>query len=304
VAFAGSNKDTYPTLQGATVDIGGSTVPLTPNGQRVYVNDGTFPSSTFTWPTLSDPDARACVSFRPPLFEVANLGMYPGIKSELDSFLMGAPQTGAPSLVALWHEASTTGPGMSYNKNSTPPGYFDSLDANFPGEGGAAGLLRQAQASVQTRAQQVGANVLVGAVEVVNKPGTSSDTTGASKLASQLNPWMAENLDFYAADVYDNADGDFVPSILLNAFQSIAVAKMTNGAFPTIGIGETNSRFPGRRPQWFTDVWAWLQNHSHTSDRVCFLTFWHPTGIESGAWIPEDWATIDALAGIFAESAP
>lgn len=296
MAFAGSNQGTYTALQSATVDVGSSTVQLGPNGQRVYINDGTFPSSTFTWPALSDPNARACVSFRPPLFEVANLPTHPDIRSELDGFLMGAPQTGAPSLVALWHEASTTGPNMAYNKKSTPTGYFASLDSQFPGEDGAAGLLRQAQTSVQARAQYLGANVLVGAVEVVN-------TADPDKLAGNLDGWMAPGLDFYACDVYDNAGGNFVPADLLGAFQTV-VEDINSGTFQTIGIAETNSRFPGRRAGWFTDAWAWLQNHGHTSDRVCFLTFWHSTGLESGAWLPDDWATIDALAGIFAESSP
>lgn len=296
MAFAGSNAGQYPNLQNATVDIGGSTVSLMPNGQRVYLNDGTFPNSVFTWPTLSDPSARACISIRPPLWELINPDQFPDVASELDNFLMAAP-TGPTSLVGLWHEASTTGPGGSYNANSTPAGYFSSLDSQFPGQGGAAGLLSKAQTFVQSRAQELGANVIVGAIEVVN-------TAKATTLGSQLNPWMAENLDFYACDVYDFKDASAVPGDLLDAFQTVVEARMTSGQFPTIGITETNSRFPGRRPRWFTDAWSWLQTNSHTSNKVCFLTFWDATGIESGAWIPDDWATIDALHGILAESSP
>ena len=294
MAFAGSNAGQYPNLQNATVDIGGATESLMPNGQRVYLNDGTFPNSVFTWPALSDPGARACISIRPPLFELNNPDMFPDLAAELDSFLQAAPQTGPPSLVGLWHEASTTGPGGSYDKCSAPPGYFTSLNTQFCGQGGAAALLRKAQQNVQSRAQDLKVNVLVGAIEVVNTPYSGT-------LAGNLNDWMAPGLDFYACDVYDNKAGDAVAGDLLDAFQTV-VQNLNPGVVPAIGITETNSRFPGRRPRWFTDAWSWLQNNGQTSDRVCFLTFWDPTGLESGAWIPDDWATIDALHGILARS--
>jgi hypothetical protein len=296
MAFAGSNQGQYANVQSATVDIGGSTFPLVPNGQRVYLNDGTFPNSTFTWPVLSDPGARACVSIRPPLWELINPGQNPGLATELDSFLMAAPG-GPTSLVGLWHEASTTGPGGSYDTGSTPAGYFSSLDSQFPGQGGAAGLLRKAQTFVQQRAQTLGANVKVGVIEVVN---TSDPTT----LAGNLDDFMADDLDFYACDVYDSKDATALPADLLGAFQTVVKGHITTGALPSIGITETNSRFPGRRPFWFTAAWSWLQSNGHTSNTVCFLTYWNPTGIESGAWIPDDWATIDSLYGIFAESSP
>lgn len=303
MAFAGSNQLQYANLQSATVDIGGSTVHLTPNGQRVYLNDGTFPNSVFTWPTLSDPNARACVSIRPPLWELINPKTYPNLATELDNFLTAAPAAPTPvSLVGLWHEASTIGPGGSYNKNSTPTGYFSSLDTNFKNQGGAAGLLTQAQTFVQQRAQALGANVKVGVIEVVN---TSDPTTLKQDFtASNGFSWLANNLDFYTCDVYDNRDGNAVPADMLGAFQTVVKDHMTNGLYPSIGITETNSRFPGRRPFWFTAAWSWLKSNGHTSNNVCFLTYWNPTGIESGAWIPDDWATIDSLYGILAESSP
>jgi hypothetical protein len=305
VAFAGSNQDQYPNLQAATVDIGGSTVSLTPNGQRVYLNDGTFPNSTFTWPTLSDPSARAAVSIRPPLFELINPSQYPDLATELDNFLMAAPG-GPTSLVALWHEASGDNDGSQQNCGTSgnevcrgPGGaysdYFASLDSQFPGQGGAHGLLTQAQSFVQSRAQTLGANVKVGAIEVVSRTDSS--------LATTISEWMAGGLDFYAADVYDNKTGTADPSALLGNFQSVCKT-VNGGTIPSIGVTETNSRFPGRRPFWFTSVWSWLQSNGHTSNSVSFLTYWNQTGLESGAWIPDDWATIDSLYGIFSESSP
>ena len=296
MAFAGSNQLQFANLQKATVDIGGSTKHLKPDGQRVYLNDGKFPNSVFTWPKLSDSKARACVSIRPPLWELINPHRYPGLATELDNFLKAAPG-GPTSLVGLWHEASTNGPGGVYNKKSTPAGYFDYLNTHFRSQGGAAGLLRQAQTFVQKRARHLHANVKVGAIEVVN-------TADVPKLHKHLDKWMANNLDFYACDVYDSREGDAVPADLLGAFQTVVKDHMTDGKRPAIGITETNSRFPGRRPFWFTAAWSWLKANGHTSNSVCFLTYWNAHGIESGAWIPDDWATIDSLYGILAQSAP
>jgi hypothetical protein len=296
VAFAGANQHPFADLQKATVDIGGATKHLKPTGQRVYLNDGTFPSSVFTWPALSDSRARACVSIRPPLWELINPRTYPKLATELDHFLKAAPK-GATSLVGLWHEASSDGPAGAYNKQSSPPGYFNYLDTHFRKQGGAAGLLRKAQTFVQERARDLHANVKVGAIEVVA-------TTDVTHLRKNLDKWMADDLDFYACDVYDSRDGTAVPADLLHAFQTVVKGHTTAGHHPSICITETNSRFPGRRPYWFTAAWSWLKSNGHTSSSVCFLTYWNATGIESGAWIPDDWATIDALYGIVAESSP
>jgi hypothetical protein len=315
VAFAGSNQDQYVNLTNASVDIGsGPPVPLAPNGQRIYLNDGSFPNSVFTWPPMTDaPGARACVSIRPPLYELINPTMYPDLANELDNFLKAAP-SGPPSLVALWHEASgdnENGPGLKQNcganKNNICRGpggiyadYFASLDSGFSGQGGASGLLKSAQSFVQQRVQALNAanpgiaNVKVGAVEVLSKAKPSD-------LASTISDWMAGGLDFYAADVYDSSDALAVPGTLLDTFQQVCTT-VNGGTVPTICVTETNSRFPGRRPFWFTSVWSWLTTNGYTSDSVCFLTYWNPAGLESGAWIPDDWATIDSLYGIFAES--
>ena len=49
-------------------------------------------------------------------------------------------------------------------------------------------------------------------------------------------------------------------------------------------------------------MWSWLVSNGYTSDATCFLTFWNPTGQESGDWIADDWATIDAFYAIFQQS--
>jgi hypothetical protein len=36
----------------------------------------------------------------------------------------------------------------------------------------------------------------------------------------------------------------------------------------------------------------------------CFLTFWHPSGRESGPWLPHDMATINTLNTNFLQSNP
>jgi hypothetical protein len=289
VAFAGANQLMYPVLQNTPVDIGSSTAFLAPTGQRIYLNEGTYPGSIpAAWPTLSDPTARACVSIRPYLWELIS----GNLDTALQNFLTSAPG-GATSLLGLWHEASGggsgTGPGGIYKT------YFDSLNQTFPRQGGAKGLLTKAQTYVQQKAQAWKANVKVGAIEVVE----SKDPNAISRT---LSGWMAHNLDFYACDTYDFSDGSAVPSDLLSGF--LTYVKSNLDSSPQIGITETNSRFPGRRPYWFTNAWSWLTSHGFTSNTNCYLTFWNTTGIESGAWIPDDWATIDALYGIFAASSP
>lgn len=315
MAFAGANQLQFPNLQAATVDIGSSTVNLAPNGARVYLNDGTFPSTgennSWSWSGIPA-GAAGCVSFRPSLFELVNPGQYPGVAATLDAFLTSAP-AGPPSLLALWHEASGDNEngakqncGQSNNETCWGPGgaysdYFASLDSQFPGQGGAKGLLLQAQSFVQQRVHALNqanpgsANVKVGAVEVVSKKNETD-------LANTILDWMAPGLDFYACDVYDSSTGTADPAALLTAFQQVSKAANNNVAPAAICVTETNSRFPGRRPFWFTSVWSWLQSNGYTSDVSCFLTYWNYTGVESGPWIPDDWATIDSLYGILAES--
>lgn len=295
MAFAGSNKDLYPVMQGTAVDIGGSASFLAPTGVRVYLDEGVcdsaFPSKG-PWDWSGVPaGARGCVSIRPALWELVNSNL----DSNLHDFLMAAP-AGPTMLLGLWHEASSHGPAGSYSC------YFDSLDGTF--KIGAAGLLRQAQAYVQKKANDWGANVKVGAIEVVEDKDPCT-------LQGKLRDWMAPGLDFYACDVYDFKSGLADPAALLDSFRTVcdnldvtATCSFPNSGGATIGVTETNSRFPGRRPFWFTAVWSWLKLHGFTSNSSSFLTFWKDDGEESGAWIPEDWATIDALYSIFAESSP
>jgi hypothetical protein len=283
---------------------------LAPNGVRVYLNEevGNYPgpippvppvSSTNPWLPF-ETTTRICLSIRPPLWELVN----GNLDADLKALLMAAPG-GPTSLLGLWHEASGDsdadgddtddvsgcGPGKIYGP------YFTQLDSQFPGQGGASGLLRRAQQYVQGRARLWGANVKVGAIEVVS----SSDP---ATLADKLDPWMATDLDFYACDVYDNADATAHPSDLLDAFKTVCDHLVTAPSTATIAITETNSRVPGRRPFWFTSAWSWLRSNGFTSNRTSFLTYWRPNGLESGAWLPGDEATIDALSAIFAQSSP
>jgi len=283
MAFAGANARVYSIMKTTTVDIGGSAHLLGPTGQRVYLNSGSNnPSPIPAWPNLTSP---AAVSIRPALWELIQGNM----DSDLQAFLTGAPAApAAPSLVGLWHEASTQGPGGAYSS------YFSSLDQNFPNQHGAHGLLTKAQTYIQGKARAWNANVKVGAIEV-------SQATDNTTAWNKLNQWMATDLDFYACDTYDGRDGTSVPSVLLNVFQSVANRLGPNAA---IGITETNSRFPGRRPYWFTGMWSWLVSNGYTSNSTCYLTFWNPTGLESGDWIAGDWATIDAFYAIFQQSSP
>jgi hypothetical protein len=264
MAFAGSNADIFQTMQQTAVDIGSAAQYLQPNGQRVYLNTtatqpGPVPGA---WPTLSDSAARACVSIRPEPSAVTS----GSLDSALINFLKGAP-SGAPSLLGLWHEAST----MDYPIN-------------------AANLIA-AQSHIQNLAKTNGTNVRVGAIE------------NATISAANSSKWMAKNLDFYCCDIYDGAACSTAPSSQLDSFQSLSNALMDSGS-ATIGVTETNSRCPGRRPYWFNAVWSWLQSNGFTPDTSCFLTYWNPDGPESGPWVPDDWATIDALYAIFEASSP
>ena len=283
MAFAGASARVFSIMQTTTVDIGGSAQLLGPTGQRVYLNSGSDnPSPIPAWPSLTSP---AAVSFRPALYELIQGNM----DSDLQAFLTGAPAApAAPSLVGMWHEASSQGPNKAYAP------YFSSLDQGFPGQGGAAGLLTKAQSYVQKKAQAWNANVKVGAIEV-------NQATSDTNAWNNLSQWMAPGLDFYATDTYDGKDGTSVPADLMNAFQYVANRLGPNAA---VGVTETNSRFPGRRPYWFTAMWSWLVSNGYTSNSTCYLTFWNPTGQESGDWIADDWATIDAFYAIFQQSSP
>jgi hypothetical protein len=294
MTFAGSNLQTFDFLRDAG---------LSPTGARIYFNEhGTLPGPLpAAWPTITDPDpgdpsdpgtpitAHACVSIRPDLELL--LGLIPGkpnLDADLKNFLVG--KHGAPgghtSLLALWHEASTQGPAKRYHD------YFSYLDKKYPTMK-AAGLLREAQAYVQGKAQAWKANVKVGAIEVVGTAGTSG-----------LAKWMAGDLDFYACDIYDTRGCDAHPYPMLGSFKDTCDGLMSPGRKATIAVTETNSRCSGRRPWWFHTVWSWLQSHGFTSNTSCFLTFWRLKATESGGWRPNDTATIEALKKIFERSSP
>lgn len=265
MTFAGSNRDYFSVLEDTAVHIDGKKHHLEPTGERIYLNyQSTSPGPVpASWPTMPNGTARATISIRPNPVAV--------IKGQLDSalvtFLTSAPQSGPPWLLGLWHEASVQ---------------------HYPIE---ASDLRQAQSHVQALAQQHAANVLVGAIDE------------ARISAKNARKWMARNLDFYCADLYDTKACDAVPSRILDQFHSNVDALMDTGK-ATIGVTETNTLCPQRRPYWFAHAWSWLQSHGFTSDRSCFLTYWNPEGPYSGPWLPKDTATIKALYPIFEKSAP
>lgn len=264
MAFAGANAGIFDVMLDTVAEIDGKRRQLKPTGARVYLNTtssqpGPVPKA---WPSLKDPSARACVSIRPEPISVVE----GHLDAALIAFLTSAP-AGPPSLLGLWHEASS----MKYPIHP----------AN----------LRGAQSHIQALARKHHANVRVGAIE------------NATISAEKSRVWMARNLDFYCCDIYDNRDCNSVPSAQLDQFHRYCDALMDSGS-ATIGVTETNSRCKQRRPYWFTHVWSWLESHGFTSGRTCFLTYWNPKGPESGRWLAGDRATIDALYGILEKSAP
>lgn len=285
MVFVGSTADMYQVLAGTTVDIGGGSQNLLPTGSRVYLNEGqNFPGDIPAFPGVPAPAAQICVSIRPFLPELLAGNM----DTELIAFLNGAPR--APfqtTLLALWHEASSGGPNGAYNP------YFSTLGTTSQ----VQALLKQAQSYVRGKAQKYNPNVLVGAIEAI-------ETKDVGSITRNQIPYMAEGLDFYACDTYDFGQGDAVPGLILSGFQT--ACNNLNASLnytPPIAVTETNSVFPGRRPYWFTAVWSWLVANTDLSDATCFLSFWRADGAESGAWLPDDWATIDALYAIFMEAA-
>jgi hypothetical protein len=259
MTFAGSNAHVFPFMQRAGLD---------PTGQRIYLNESKFPGPVpAEWPVIANNPAHACVSIRPDLDDVLN----GSLDHALRHFMHTAPG-GPTSLLGLWHEASTGGPA----------GIYRHLGVTGP-------KLRAAEQHVQELARRHGANVKVGAIEVVGieHPGQ----------------WMARDLDFYACDIYDNKDCDARPYEMLGKFKDQCDALVSSGT-AVIGVTETNSRCSGRRPFWFHTVWSWLQTRGFTSNTSCFLTFWRLHATESGGWLPHDKATIRVLKEIFEQSSP
>ena len=187
---------------------------------------------------------------------------------------MKSAPPGAPSLLALWHEA-----GGAAGHGGGPAGIYP------PSVTGPA--LKAAQKHVQRLARDHGCNVRVGAIEVVGH--------------RHVADWMARDLDFYGCDIYDNAEGSARPSVLLDAFADRCAG--ISGK-PVITVCETNSRFAQRRPHWFRAVWSWLHQNTGRSAGTGMLTYWNDAGLESGRWRPADDATIRELDAIFAQASP
>jgi hypothetical protein len=266
VAFAGANVRVFDIMRQTQAGVGSASKTLQPTGQRVYLNTtskmpGPIPAK---WPVPSDPSARVCVSIRPDPAAVIS----GSLDGALNAWLRQAPG-GPPSLLGLWHEAST----MQYPIQ--------------------AASLRGAQKHIQALAHSNGYNVRVGAIETATISTAKSST------------WMARNLDFYSCDIYDGKTCSSNPGSQLDEFKERCDA-LTDSGQATIGITETNSRCEGRRPFWFTAAWSWFKSHHlDTNNETCFLTFWNPlpARIESGPWLASDRATIDALDAIFHEAA-
>ncbi|HEY2551099.1 MAG TPA: hypothetical protein VGI64_11030 [Streptosporangiaceae bacterium] len=267
MVLAGANAEAFDLMRQTPAEIGPASRTLRPTGQRVYLNNasktpGHIPAS---WPAPSDPAARVCVSIRPEPAAVVSRSLDEALKA----WLSQAPQTGPPSLLALWHEAST----MKY------PIRPDQL--------------RAAQKHIQALVSQNGYNVKVGAIE------------RATISASSSSIWMARNLDFYGCDSYDDQSCGTNPVGQLDEFKRLCDA-LADAGEAIIGITETNTRCELRRPFWFGAAWRWLKSRQlDTVAGTCFLTCWNPppAGFESGPWLGGDWATIDALDAILSEAA-
>jgi hypothetical protein len=265
--LAGANAEVFDLIRQTPAEIGPASRTLRPTGQRVCLNiaskmPGPIPAR---WPAPSDPSARVCVSIRPEPTAVISKSLDGALKA----WLSQAPETGPPSLLALWHEAST----MKYPIRPAS--------------------LRAAQKHIQALCLENDYNVKVGAIE------------RATITASSSSIWMARNLDFYGCDSYDDKTCGTNPAARLDEFKRLCDALADSGE-ATIGITETNTRCELRRPFWFAAAWRWFKSRQlDINAGTCFLTCWNPppAGLESGPWLAGDWATIDALDAIFSEAA-
>jgi hypothetical protein len=265
MTFAGSNRDYFSVLEDTTVLIDGKEHHLRPTGERIYLNYQSKSPGPVPASWPKMPNSTARAAISIRPDPVAvNKGQ---LDSALIKFLTSAPASGGRWLLGLWHEASVQ---------------------DYPIE---ASDLRQAQSHVQALAHQHAPHVLVGAIDE------------ARISAKNARKWMAKNLDFYCCDLYDTKAFDAVPSQILDDFRKYSDALMETGK-ARIGVTETNTGSPKRRPYWFTHAWSWLQSNGFTSDESCFLTYWNPVGAYSGPWLPKDTATIKALYPIFEKSAP
>lgn len=95
--------------------------------------------------------------------------------------------------------------------------------------------------------------------------------------------WDVPGMDFYGGDTYDWRKADTFD----NAWNYWSASRP---AGPRV-IAETNSPVPANRPSWFKGSYNWLlQNNG-----LAMCTFWNPGGGDSGPFLPDDTATIEAL---------
>jgi len=77
---------------------------------------------------------------------------------------------------------------------------------------------------------------------------------------------------------------------------------------PVLAIAETNAGDPAARPHWFALVYAWLAAYSLENGgghAAGFYSYWRTdpgTGSLSGPWLPQDTATVNALADLAAHA--
>ena len=157
MAFAGANVRVFDIMRQTQAGVGSASKTLQPTGQRVYLNTtskmpGPIPAK---WPVPSDPSARVCVSIRPDPAAVIS----GSLDGALNAWLRQAPG-GPPSLLGLWHEAST----MQYPIQ--------------------AASLRGAQKHIQALAHSNGCNVRVGAIETATISTAKSSSDDLRALAS------------------------------------------------------------------------------------------------------------------------
>jgi hypothetical protein len=106
---------------------------------------------------------------------------------------------------------------------------------------------------------------------------------------------MAPGLDFYGLDGYQSASSHTAASVFGTA------ASQIQGALGPVqlAITECNSALAAGRPQWFSETWSWAQ----ANNCLTYFTFWDSAASGTPyAWLPDDMATIAALAAINAAS--
>ncbi len=110
-----------------------------------------------------------------------------------------------------------------------------------------------------------------------------------------LGQWMAPGLDFYGLDGYQAAASHTAESVF-----GTAASQIRRALGPVrLAVTECNSVLRARRPDWFRDTWSWARAHGC----LTYFTFWYGAGTATPyAWLPDDSATISALARINAAS--